>query len=518
MAAGVAVRREKAKTMNLLEIGTAAQFDALSGFLADAGYRESRICEKLGLASAEALDIVALSDNLKEKVASPEPLNTLIKLFLLGEFVSVAEVEAQFPGRAWAAMNAMGLIEDDPADRKRCSGSVALYPVGDLFIVSDRWSNPDRKPKQSFPDIVYPALTKSTREFLRFLPNNAQGNFLELCGGSGIAALAASRTAQHAWASDITERSTRFAEFNTALNSANNVSAVQGDLYSAVEGRTFDCIAAHPPYMPVLRPAEIYFDGGEDGEQLTRRIVEGLRQHLNPGGRLYCRTLGTDREDLPFEQRLRAWLGEAESEFDIAVFVSKNLDPVRFATDSAIRRSTGQAEMNQWKALFERLRVKEILTGMIVVQRRDTKRRVFTIRRSLAPNVDSGATERVLHLETELAGGRSLEKIFGMRPIASPRAELIVRHRIEGGDFTPQDFTLSNDYPFLMDCKVQPWMGYLLVRCDGSKSVEELYGECREAGWIDPNTPRREFVELIALLISGGFLSVEEIRQPAATE
>src|SRR2546428_3917539 len=54
--------------------------------------------------------------------------------------------------------------------------------------------------------------------------------------------------------------------------------------------------------MPVLRPAEIYYDGGEDGEQLTRRILEGLLQHLNPGGRLYCRTLGSDREEAPFER------------------------------------------------------------------------------------------------------------------------------------------------------------------------------------------------------------------------
>src|SRR5260370_29570418 len=472
--------------MNLIEIGAAAQFAALRGFLAGADYRESRICEKLGLASAEALDVVSLSENLKERVVSPEPLNTLIKLFLLGEFLSIAEAETQFPGSAWAAMNALGLIEEDSADSRRCFGSVALYPVGHLFIVSDRWSNPDRKPKQSFPDIVYPALTKSTREFLRFLPNDSCGNFLELCGGSGIAALAASRIAQYAWSSDITERSTRCAEFNAALNAASNVSAVQGDLYSAVEGESFDGIAAHPPYMPVLRPAEIYLDGGEDGEQLTRRILEGLEKHLNPGGRLYCRTLGTDRDEAQFEKRLRGWLGSAEGEFDIALFVSKNLDPVRFATDSAVRRSAGQAEMNQWKELFERLHVKEILTGMVVVQRRQMKRRVFTIRRSLAPNVDCGATERVLRWETELASARSLEKIFGMRPIVSSGAELIVRHRIEGSDFAPQDFTLTNDFPFLMDCKVQPWMGCLLVRCDGTKSIEELYVECREAAWTDP--------------------------------
>ena len=504
------------KTMKLLNIGTTEQFAAVRRFLEDIGYQESQICQKLGLASAEALDIVALSENLKDRVASAEALNLVIRLFLLGEFVSTVEAEAQFPACVWAAMIAMRLIENDPADANRCFAAVALYPVGDLFIVSDRWSNPDRKPKQSFPDIVYPALTKSTREFLRFLPNDARGNFLELCAGSGIAALAASRTARHACAIDITERSTLFAEFNIGLNGASNVSAVQGDLYSAVETQRFDRIAAHPPYMPVLRPAEIYFDGGEDGEQLTRRILEGLQEHLNPGGRLYCRTLGTDREEAQFEKRLRGWLGEAEAEFDIALFVSKNLDPVRFATDSAVRRSSGQTEVNQWRALFERLRIKEILTGIVVVQRRESDRRVFTIRRSLAPNVDSRSTEKVLRWETSLANERCLERILGMKPIASPTAELIVRHRIEEGDFTPQDFTLTNDFPFLMDCKVQPWMGYLLVRCNGSKSVQELYAECSDARWIDPKTPRREFVDLIGLLVSGGFLNVEEISWPAA--
>ncbi len=504
--------------MNLPEMGTAAQFAALRDFLVGDGYTESHVCERLSLPSAEALDIASLSENLAERVASPEPLNTLIRLFLLGEYVLVEEAETQFPGSAWAAMNALGLIEEDSTDLKRCFGSVALYPVGNLLIISDRWTNPDHTPKRSFPDIVYPAMTKSTREFLRFLPTDPCGEFLEICGGSGIAALAASRCAQNAWASDITERSTHFAAFNAALNGINNVTVVQGDMFSAVETRTFDRIAAHPPYMPVLRPAEIYFDGGEDGEQLTRRILEGLHQHLNPGGRLYCRTLGTDREEAPFERRLRGWLGKVETEFDIAVFISKNLQPVRFATDSAVRRSTGQAEMNQWKALFERLHVKEILTGTVVVQRREAKRPVFTIRRSLAPDADSRATERALRWETELAREPSSDKVFAAKPIASPRVQLIVRHRIQEGDFMPHEFTLTNDYPFLMDCQVQPWMGFLVARCDGSRTVQQLYGECREAGWIQPDTPPRQFLAVIGLLVSGGFLNVEDITQPAAKE
>lgn len=501
--------------MNPLEIGSKSQFAALRSFLREAGYTEARICEKLGL-PAEGLDIVTLADNKVTCPPKPGPLDLLSRLFLLGEFVSIADAENQFHGPAWAAVNALGLIEEDSTDRARCFGSVALYPMGDLFIVSDRWSNPDRSPKQSFSDIVYPALTHSTREFLHFLPQAPCEVFLELCAGSGIAALIASRQARKTIAADITERSTHFANFNAALNGIENVTAVQGDLYQPVQGQVFDRIAAHPPYMPVLQRAEIYYDGGEDGEQLTRRILEGLHQHLAPGGRLYCRTLGTDREGSTFDQRLRQWLGAAEAEFDIALFVSKNLEPSRFAMDSAVRRSTGQAEVNQWKALFGKLGVKEIVTGTVVVQRRTTRRPVFTIRRSLSSQATSAAIESVLRWETACLTPGLREASFAAKPIASPRVQLLVRHAMRDGDFVPQDFSLFCDYPFFMDCKVQPWMAQLLSFCDGSRSIHDLYAECKASGWIVPETPPREFLGLIGSFVSGGFLRVEEITTPAA--
>ena len=37
------------------------------------------------------------------------------------------------------------------------------------------------------------------------------------------------------------------------------------------------------------------------------------------------------------------------------------------------------------------------------------------------------------------------------------------------------DFTLTHDYPVLVDSKVQPWMDYPLLRCDVSKHVQEFF-------------------------------------------
>lgn len=69
-------------------------------------------------------------------------------------------------------------------------------------------------------------------------------------------------------------------------------------------------IVAHPPYIPDGANKLLFRDGGEDGEQIFRRIVQGLPQYLKPGGRFYCVTTATDRENESLQDRVRGWLGE----------------------------------------------------------------------------------------------------------------------------------------------------------------------------------------------------------------
>src|SRR5690606_29151931 len=126
------------------------------------------------------------------------------------------------------------------------------------------------------PDFVFSAITSLTGTFLSQLPDAPCERCLELCAGTGTAALAAAKQAGHVWATDLTARSTRFAEFNARLNNLQNVTAVQGDLYEPVLGLTFDRIVAHPPYVPATETQMVYRDGGEDGEQVIRGILQGL--------------------------------------------------------------------------------------------------------------------------------------------------------------------------------------------------------------------------------------------------
>ena len=118
-----------------------------------------------------------------------------------------------------------------------CYAPVLLYPVGGFLIASDRHNSPDGSPFVPPADIVFPAIFAGTLQFLGLVPSGPMEAALDLCSGTGIAAMMMGRTAGRAVAADITARATHFAHFNRLLNDCPNVAIVQGDLYAPVAGR-----------------------------------------------------------------------------------------------------------------------------------------------------------------------------------------------------------------------------------------------------------------------------------------
>ncbi len=480
------------------------------------GFNEKALRQRLDIPPGREMDLAGLSCSPPAKPKVGDGLDALIYLFVLGESLPVTEAMTLFPPPVWEAMSKTSLILPDPADANRCLASVALYPIRDLFIASDRWSNPDHSPREMFPDIVYPALTKSAKQFIDFTSFDPCDDFLELCAGTAPAALLASRSAKNIWATDIAERSIDFGKFNAALNGIHNVTFAQGDLYQPVEGRTFDRIAAHPPYVPVLKPAEIFYGGGEVGEEITKKIISELPTRLKPGGRLYCRTLGTERPGHAFELRLREWLGEQNQDFDVALFVLQNLEPRQFALEETINKNGSREQFAQWERLFRKNDVHELVIGIVLIQRRIGPRPVFTIRRTISGRTPAAALEWAMRWEAEILMEGAVSRLPDAKLLAAPGTEIAVRHFLRDGEFSPENFTFTRDIPFAADCKVQPWMALLLQRCDGKASVADLFELSKHSGWIAPDTPAEEFCRLLVTFISGGFLQTEEFRSPAA--
>lgn len=119
---------------------------------------------------------------------------------------------------------------------------------------------------------------------------------LDLCTGSGCVAVAVARQrpTSKVVATDISPDALAVARDNALRLGAYNVAFLESDLFANVRG-VFDVITANPPYivtseidtlMPDVKDFEprLALDGGADGLDLVRRIVEAAPNHLVPGG------------------------------------------------------------------------------------------------------------------------------------------------------------------------------------------------------------------------------------------
>ena len=136
---------------------------------------------------------------------------------------------------------------------------------------------------------------------------------LDLCTGSGCLAIIAAGIFPDADidAADLSDDALDVARINVADHGfASRINLLQGNLFEAVEGRTYDLIITNPPYVAggevAAFPPEYGHEpimahiGGEDGLDLVRRILDEAADHLNPGGGLLCE-IGTGRELLVAE-------------------------------------------------------------------------------------------------------------------------------------------------------------------------------------------------------------------------
>jgi methylase of polypeptide subunit release factors len=343
-----------------MRFGTPQQFANLRELLIESEYTEVSICQRRGQSNLQEVEAAPGEDR-----AIADGLDVLIHLLMHGLPLEQSKAGKLLCPAMLAALRDFDLIAPLGPDYR---ASLMLHPWGSLYVVSDSV----RVAGNRLPaDFVFPALTPQTGRFLASLPHESCEDLLDLCSGAGIAALvAAARYARHAWACDVGARATRFAEFNRRLNNLSNLTTLEGDLYQPVQGLTFDRIVAHPPYVPSLQPLPTCLNGGPDGEQITRRLLEGLSGHLRPGGRLYCSTMLSDRRGAPLEHRLRAILGHSADEFDLIVVRREALTPLEYGLRITALGQTAPAHVRQLQDSFEHLEIERLVTCSFIAHRR----------------------------------------------------------------------------------------------------------------------------------------------------
>jgi ribosomal protein L3 glutamine methyltransferase len=162
---------------------------------------------------------------------------------------------------------------------------------------------------------------------------------LDLCTGSGCLAILAARGFPHARidAVDISKDAIEVAARNVAdYGLEDRISLHKGDLFKPLGDRRYDLIITNPPYVDAEGMAalprecrfepQLAFDGGPDGLDIVRRILNEAGRHLTPQGGLLCE-IGRGRELLEgaFPQLPLLWLDTEESEGEVFWIGAVNL-------------------------------------------------------------------------------------------------------------------------------------------------------------------------------------------------
>jgi ribosomal protein L3 glutamine methyltransferase len=133
---------------------------------------------------------------------------------------------------------------------------------------------------------------------------------LDMCTGSGCLAILMAQAFPDAAidAVDLSPDALDVAELNiTDYSLGDRIDLLDSDLFEAIADETYDLIISNPPYVDApsveelppeyLHEPELALGSGEDGLDLTRRILAEATKHLNPHGVLVVE-IGHNREVL----------------------------------------------------------------------------------------------------------------------------------------------------------------------------------------------------------------------------
>ena len=125
---------------------------------------------------------------------------------------------------------------------------------------------------------------------------------LDLCCGSGIIGIALMKKAAgnkktlKVTSSDMSEEAVALTAENAQLNGV-RLEITQGDLFEPIKKKKYDLIVSNPPYIEsdVIPTLDVEvkdydpltaLDGGEDGLDFYRKIIEEAPEHLKKKGRI----------------------------------------------------------------------------------------------------------------------------------------------------------------------------------------------------------------------------------------
>lgn len=446
--------------------------DRLADALRAAGYTADAVVELLGDEAAGALARGERVPGLRA-TRGGTPIETLIRLFLLGTTEPAAAVEAAMPVSALLEAGGPGY-----------RAAIDLRPYEKWWVVADLGT--DVRPGPVRPDHVLgvgPASLTLAAATIR----RPVGTALDIGTGCGVQSLHLSEHAGGVTGTDVLPRALAMARLTARLNGL-DWELLAGDLLAPVQGRRFDLVVSNPPF--IVGPGDggfAYRDSGLAGDEVCRRLIRQAPGVLAEDG--WCQLLANweHRGDEDWQDRLAGWLEGLGC--DAWVWQREVADPAQYAalwlTDAGEKGSPEyEARYDRWLDWFAATGVEAVGFGLVTLHRSGASTPTIRIEEvsqpveepagvSVAAWFDRQAALRDVDLSTvrfDRAPGLELEQVAVPGP--------------EGWAVTGQ--RLRQPAGMRWSAAVDPAVAALVAGCDGSHPLGELAAVLEPAFGIEP--------------------------------
>jgi methylase of polypeptide subunit release factors len=483
-----------------LRIGSRDDFARVREWLDRLDFSEEPIVDLLRLPNMSRLPD-ANSSNI---TGGTPALRAAMALFIDGSTVPTALMESVCDAATLASLRALDLVRDSPEGGVTCP--VWLYPTDGFCVASDRQLRPDA---EGSGELVFPAHDSGTLHLLKLLPGARAGHALDLCAGTGIGALHLVRAGMSATSLDITARSAHFADFNAQLNGL-RIESLRGDLFAPVEGRAFDLICAHPPWVPSLGDGAVFREGGDIGEELVARLVADLPHHLGPGGTAILMCMGRDGRDASFEQRLRGWLGEAGATFDIMAGVMRTMSIDEFT--GSLQRLHFRGDREKAESLAERFRAlqtERFVYGASFIRRTETAVREPPLRLRMTGAATNADFEHILAWRTFRRTAAFADWLSPTRPRLPAGLTMTMQHSVREGRIVPEYARFVSNGALATTIQLDVWTTQLLSRFDGQLTAIDAFKTAEQNGGLPAECTWPILADLIGQMAERGIVVVD---------
>jgi cyclopropane fatty-acyl-phospholipid synthase-like methyltransferase len=461
-----------------------------------------RIVGRANVLSVPAIDVPRCLRHTRPLRA----LDTLVRLFLLGESVPLDAARHALEPPSLEAWAAAGLISPNPgAD---VAPEVQVTPVGGLVLASD---TPRRPSAATQRDFVMPPGSVSLQLAHAAIPR-PEGRILDLGTGCGLLGLLGAERAGHVVGTDNNPRAVAFTELNARLNQIQNVEARAGELFDPVAGMRFDLILSNPPF--VISPTRRYTfrDSGTRGDEFCRRLIRSVPSHLEEGG--YCQLTCnvTHESDRSWKEALAEWFEGLDC--DVIVWLDKTEDASDYAMTWIIStESRSEDEVTRlydaWMDYFDRHRIEAI--SYVLVNMRRAKGGGRTVIDDVPRRVAGPCGDEVLRCFAveDYLSARPRTKLLDARFVLSPQTRIEQQHAMTSEGLAVAETRLATVGGSQSAMGLDASVAGLLVRCDGNRALGDLLQEMAGTLGVEPEKMIQAALGIVGTLIRRGVLLPE---------